>query len=85
LKEVLIELKQKFGTWQMAWGEINRFQRLTGKIQETFDDNQPSLPVGFLFLNTSIEYEIYRLHHSEYICPSYDWGNRTLFGADVTD
>jgi len=48
LKEVLIELKQKFGTWQMAWGEINRFQRLTGKIQETFDDNQPSLPVGFL-------------------------------------
>jgi acyl-homoserine-lactone acylase len=41
------ELKQKFGKWQMPWGEINRYQRLTGNILETYDDNKPSIPVGF--------------------------------------
>jgi acyl-homoserine-lactone acylase len=40
-------LKRDFDTWQIPWGEINRFQRLTGKIDETFDDSKPSLPVGF--------------------------------------
>jgi acyl-homoserine lactone acylase PvdQ len=41
------ELKQKFGKWQMPWGEINRYQRLTGNINEVYDDNKPSIPVGF--------------------------------------
>ena len=41
------ELQAKFGNWQTPWGEINRYQRLTGNINETFDDNQPSLPDGF--------------------------------------
>ena len=31
----------------MPWGEVNRYQRLTGKIDETFDDQQPSRPVAF--------------------------------------
>ena len=31
----------------MPWGEVNRFQRLTGDIQSKYDDNQPSIPVGF--------------------------------------
>jgi acyl-homoserine-lactone acylase len=44
---VINELTAKFGNWQMAWGEINRYQRLTGNLVETFDDNQPSLPDGF--------------------------------------
>jgi acyl-homoserine lactone acylase PvdQ len=44
---VLDELTRDFGTWKIAWGEINRFQRLTGKIRETFDDQKPSLPVAF--------------------------------------
>jgi len=43
----LSELKTKFGKWQMPWGEINRFQRLTGDIQSKYDDNQPSFPVGY--------------------------------------
>jgi acyl-homoserine lactone acylase PvdQ len=40
------ELTDKFGTWKIAWGAINRYQRLTGALQETYDDNKPSLPVG---------------------------------------
>jgi acyl-homoserine-lactone acylase len=47
LSKVIDELQNDFGTWKMPWGEVNRFQRLTGKINETFDDNQPSLPVPF--------------------------------------
>ena len=30
----------------MPWGEVNRFQRLTGDIDLPFDDSKPSLPVG---------------------------------------
>jgi acyl-homoserine-lactone acylase len=41
------ELEKDFGKWQIPWGEINRYQRLTGDMEERFDDNQPSLPVGF--------------------------------------
>jgi len=41
------KLEEDFGTWRTPWGEINRFQRLTGDIVHPFDDNEPSLPVGF--------------------------------------
>jgi len=41
------DLKNKFGNWQMAWGEINRYQRLTGDLDEKYDDSKPSIPVGF--------------------------------------
>jgi acyl-homoserine-lactone acylase len=44
---VINELKTKFGKWEMPWGEINRFQRITGDIDSKYDDNQPSIPVGF--------------------------------------
>ncbi|KAB7733163.1 acylase [Rudanella paleaurantiibacter] len=47
LTEVLSDLSRQFGTWRMPWGEVNRYQRLTGKINETYDDQKPSLPVGF--------------------------------------
>lgn len=47
LLTALKELKGKFGKWQMPWGEINRFQRLTGDLQSTYDDSQPSIPVPF--------------------------------------
>lgn len=47
LQETLDELTKDFGTWKMPWGEVNRFQRLTGNIQETYDDQKPSLPVAF--------------------------------------
>ncbi len=47
LKAVLANLTKRFGKWNMPWGEVNRFQRLTGAINEKYDDAQPSLPVGF--------------------------------------
>jgi acyl-homoserine-lactone acylase len=47
LAETQAELKRDFGSWQVPWGEVNRYQRLTGRIDETFDDSQPSRPVAF--------------------------------------
>ncbi|MBC3785673.1 penicillin acylase family protein [Spirosoma utsteinense] len=47
LASVLTDLTRDFGTWKTPWGDINRYQRLTGKIQETYDDQKPSIPVGF--------------------------------------
>ncbi len=40
-------LTADFGTWKTPWGDINRFQRLTGDIVQPFSDAGPSLPVGF--------------------------------------
>jgi acyl-homoserine lactone acylase PvdQ len=40
-------LAADFGSWRTPWGEINRFQRLTGDIVQKFDDGAPSTPVGF--------------------------------------
>jgi len=47
LAEVINELNKKWGSWQIPWGRINRFQRLSDDIQLKFDDSQPSIPVGF--------------------------------------
>ncbi|MDN2697755.1 penicillin acylase family protein [Janthinobacterium sp. SUN073] len=41
------KLQRDFGHWQTPWGEINRYQRLTGDIVQPFDDAQPSLPVPY--------------------------------------
>jgi acyl-homoserine-lactone acylase len=46
LSEALAHLQRDFGSWQIAWGEINRYQRLTGDIAQPFDDAKPSSPVG---------------------------------------
>ncbi|HEX3374043.1 MAG TPA: acylase [Edaphobacter sp.] len=40
-------LTADFGTWKTPWGEINRYQRLTGDIVQPFNDAGPSIPVGF--------------------------------------
>jgi acyl-homoserine-lactone acylase len=40
-------LTARYGTWKIAWGDVNRFQRLTGDIVQPFDDSKPSIPVGF--------------------------------------
>ena len=44
--EVVQQLTTDFGTWQTPWGEINRYQRLDGKIRQDFNDDLPSLSVG---------------------------------------
>ena len=41
------KLAADFGTWRTPWGDINRFQRLTGDIEQPFDDAGPSIPVPF--------------------------------------
>lgn len=46
LAQTLEQMNADFGTWQTPWGEINRFQRLTGDIDLPFDDAKPSIPVG---------------------------------------
>jgi acyl-homoserine lactone acylase PvdQ len=40
-------LVARFGTWKTPWGNITRFQRLTGDIVQPFNDSGPSIPVGF--------------------------------------
>jgi len=47
LGAALARLERDFGRWRLAWGEVNRYQRLTGDIVQPFDDMQPSLRVGF--------------------------------------
>ena len=46
LLSVVNELTARYGSWKTPWGDINRYQRLTGNLQEAYDDNKPSLPVG---------------------------------------
>ena len=47
LAEAAGRLTADFGDWRTPWGEINRYQRLTGDIVQKFDDAAPSLPVPF--------------------------------------
>ena len=42
------KLEADFGSWKTPWGDINRFQRLTGDIVQPFNDAGPSIPVGFV-------------------------------------
>jgi acyl-homoserine-lactone acylase len=47
LASAVDKLTADFGKWDTPWGEINRFQRLTGDIVQPFNDAAPSIPVGF--------------------------------------
>jgi acyl-homoserine-lactone acylase len=47
LAAVSAKLQTDFGTWKTPFGDINRFQRLTGAIVQPFNDAGPSIPVGF--------------------------------------
>lgn len=47
LESVISELDEDFGTWNIPWGEVNRYQRLNGDIHQAFDDKKPSIPMGF--------------------------------------
>lgn len=44
--ETVAMLESDFGQWNTPWGEVNRYQRLNGDIQQPFNDSAPSLPVG---------------------------------------
>lgn len=47
LQRATQRLQTDFGQWQTPWGEINRFQRLSGDIDAKYDDSKPSFPVAF--------------------------------------
>jgi acyl-homoserine-lactone acylase len=47
LAEASDRLAADFGSWRTPWGQINRFQRLTGDIVQPFNDAAPSIPVPF--------------------------------------
>jgi acyl-homoserine-lactone acylase len=47
LSRASARLESAFGSWRTPWGEINRFQRLTGDIVQPFDDSKPSIPVPY--------------------------------------
>jgi acyl-homoserine lactone acylase PvdQ len=47
LSAAVDRLQADFGNWRTAWGDINRFQRISPAIVHPFDDAQPSIPVGF--------------------------------------
>jgi acyl-homoserine lactone acylase PvdQ len=40
-------LQADFGSWKTPWGDINRYQRLTGDIVQPFNDAAPSIPAAF--------------------------------------
>lgn len=48
LSKTIVTLKENFGKWEIPWGEINRFQRISNDIDQHFDDNAESYPVGFV-------------------------------------
>jgi len=47
LDAVSARLVHDFGRWQVAWGEINRYQRLTGDFNQKFTDADASIAVPF--------------------------------------
>ncbi|CAN5772273.1 penicillin acylase family protein [soil metagenome] len=51
LEKAIKKLQQDQGKWQVPWGEINRFQRISNKAElenAEYNDSQPSIPVGFV-------------------------------------
>ncbi|MEO0811815.1 MAG: penicillin acylase family protein [Myxococcota bacterium] len=48
LQETVSRLRQDFGAPAVPWGEVNRFQRLSGDIRLSYDDDAPSTPVPFV-------------------------------------
>jgi acyl-homoserine-lactone acylase len=49
LSAAMDTLQADYGGWKTPWGDINRFQRLTGDLVQPFDDRGPSLPVPFTY------------------------------------
>lgn len=47
LKSVLTDLTKSFGTWNIQWGDVNRFQRINDDIRNSFNDSMPSYPVAY--------------------------------------
>ncbi len=50
LADVSDRLSMDFGSWRVAWGTFNRYQRLADAVDKPdFRDDAPSLPVPFVY------------------------------------
>jgi acyl-homoserine-lactone acylase len=47
LSSAAADLSRDFGRWQVPWGEVNRFQRISSAIAPRFNDSAPSVAVPF--------------------------------------
>ena len=47
LDDAVNRLVTDFGSWQVPWSQINRYQRNDGAITQVFDDAKPSTPIPF--------------------------------------
>jgi acyl-homoserine-lactone acylase len=47
LAEASDRLVKDFGSGSVPWGNINRFQRNTGAIEQSFSDTKASVPIPF--------------------------------------
>ena len=59
LNEALDALEQRFGTWRVTWGELNRLQRRDESKGEQFDDARPSLAVPGISGNDGAVFTFY--------------------------
>ncbi len=94
------ELQSKYGRWKIEWGDINRFQRISGDINNQFDDSKRSYPDGFVSSTwgmlpsyTSRSYpgtqKRYGVHGNSFIC-AVEFGKRIkakslLAGGESSD
>lgn len=51
LADITGDLTKDWGTWQVPWGEINRYQRVSPAINQAFTDEAPSIPIPFASAN----------------------------------
>jgi acyl-homoserine-lactone acylase len=51
LDAAVSKLQHDFGRWQVPWGDVNRFQRISASIKPQFSDDGPSIPVPFASAN----------------------------------
>ncbi len=47
LAAVAQRLRGDFGDWRVPWGQVNRFERISGDIEQHFTDAAPSIPIAF--------------------------------------
>jgi len=47
LLNVINDLTKTHGSWQISWGSLNRYQRISGDINQQYDDSKESFPVPF--------------------------------------
>ena len=47
LYDAINDMNNKYGSWQTKWGDVNRFQRISGSVNLQYNDDSASLPVAF--------------------------------------